>query len=449
MNKLLPAFALLLAPLAAFNQAQIVMNGSSKIAIVESGGTAAKPIYIDVNNPNANAFKTINTANTNQAFIVSESEFNMVKWDIGTNIISSDTVPFGEISGGTWYYLPVRVDFSAPGTGNGSLLFSTFHTTPLNAPYPSDVNNMGYVNAPADPGPFDNSYNAVDRFYIIDAYKGAFAYTTKPTLGNITFTYIHSGLPEFAAPNNAAAEASLITQRFNPAPMMGWGDWIGGNVGSTITGNTGRVSSGVVSASNFYRSWTLSNNNFPLPVEVSSFTAICDNGTSALIQWTSQSELDNALYTVKKTTDGIHFETVGTKAGAGTTSLPTNYSIVDNNVSPGTSYYTLEQTDYNGDVNSAYSGSIAFTGCETGSVTTVKGYNTTNNIVIEISAVEAGNYNITLTNMLGQTVYAEQHAAALGNNEIMLSNNYSPGIYILNVKNDQVNYANKLVIGVK
>lgn len=447
MNKLLPALSLLLAPLATFSQAELVINGTSPVTIVEHGGTAAKPIYLEINNGLTTAIKVTGT----NGWIVSESEFNMVKWDISANT-GAYLVPFGY---NNLYYIPLTTTISVAGSAGGSIKFSTYHTLALNsALMPSDVNNMGPIYPSiSSPNPANDSYDVVDRFWIIDTYlTGPNTYATKPTLSNILFSYLSSGAganSEVAGPNVAGMEPLLLAQRFHPGGK-GWGDWEGGGGLDVPGGNTGndQVGAAGVSPANFFRSWTLANQNSPLPIDISSFTDVCNSG-SALIQWTSQSELNNDYYTVTKTMDNVHFETVGTVKGAGTTSMPSNYQITDNSPFAGTSYYYLSQTDF--DNTTTFIKSIPFTGCGSSSttVTTVNAFNTTNFIQVEINSVAADNFDISLVNMLGQTVLSENRLVAIGNNNIELNNLLSPGVYILNVKNDKLNYTKKLIIGVR
>lgn len=443
MNKITLALTLLLAPVFAFAQARLVIVGTSTVTIVENGGTSSKPIYIELANHATNAITTTGS----NGWIVSESEFNMVKWDIGTST-GTYTIPFGYSSS---YSLPLSITVGTAGAGSGSILFSTYHTiadqltgVTSTTGDPSDVTNMYPWVLPGSPSNSDNSYNAVDRFWVLDASK--FAYTTKPGLSNITFNYIHAGLPEFASPNNSSYEANFVAQRFNSTTST-WGDWEGSGTWAA-TGNIGTVANTYsLTAANFFRSWTLSNSASPLPIQLSSFTAQCDND-SVLVQWTTQTELNNDYYTIEKTTDNIHFETVAVVSGAGTTSLPTNYSVIDHTSSTGEAYYILYQTDYD-QKKTKVGEPIAFTGCGTDNTpaTTVNSYNSGNYILVNINSPKAENYDVTLTNMYGQVIYSQNRSVVLGNNQIMLPNNVASGVYILTVRNDQFNYANKLLLG--
>jgi len=449
-NKKLLAIILLLSPLFLFSQARLVINGTSAVTIVEHGGTSTTPIYIELANSATNAI----TVSGSNGWIVSESEYNMVKWDI-SNTAGTYVMPFGY---GTGEYLPLTLTIGTAGSSGGSILFSTYHTiadqgtgTTSTTGKPSDVKNMGSMyNSGGKPSTSDNSYNAVDRFWVMDSYSGSYKYTTKPAITNIKFSYISSaaGTASEVSSPNVFTESSLIAQRFNSTSGVGWGDWEGTGGTDAVSGNVGTVTSGAVTNTAFYRSWTLSSQNVPLPIDISSFTAQCDNG-AALIQWTSQTEVNNASYTVKRTQDGVHFETVATINGAGNSSFATNYSITDNSPYAGESYYFLFQTDFDGNTNPANIPSTLFSGCGVDNATTVNGYNTTNYVEVQINSVSDDNFDISLTNMLGQTIVHENRAVALGDNEIRLNNNVSPGIYILNVRNDKVNYSKKLIIGAR
>ncbi len=438
MKKILILCSLFSVPLVSMPQMRWVFNGTTPLKLVLARGMQATPVYVEVNNPAPNAITVIGS----NAWIISEGEFNMVKWDIGSRF-GSYMVPFGY---GTTEYLPLTLSMATPGGDGGSILFSTWHTPADNATVmPFDVTGMA-ASISGQPSNSDNSWNVADRFWVIDTYTVApYAYSSKPALSGIDFSYIsNAGTPSEVASPNVFAESNLAAQRFNPAIGMGWGDWIGAGGTDVVSGGTGIVNSGAVSAANFFRSWTLTNSNSPLPIQFSSFTDQCDNGL-ALIQWTSQTELNNDYYTIKKTTDNFHFETVGTVKGAGTSSFPIGYNLTDNYPYQGTSYYLLYQTDFNGNTTQAGS-AIPFTGCGSENATTVNGFNTINYIEILVNSASSDKLEISLVNIIGQIVIHENKTVVTGNNEIRLNNNVSPGIYLLNVKSENINYTRKLII---
>lgn len=229
-----------LLPLIA--SAQLVITNSYYVVL--SGGTPTNPTSFVLTNPTPAGI-----SNTGSGWIVSENEFNQIDWNIGTNT-GSYIVPFGS---GNTDYLPVTCNITTAGTGAGSIRFATYHgATWDNSTYkPSDVTNM------SDFGAANYSNNAVDRFWILDAKN----YTANPG-PNITFTYIRNGASSEIAAPNLIDEHALIAQRFNDtATNNQWGDWVGTTGTDATTTNTGNVSSGIVTPTNFFRSWSLFNDS--------------------------------------------------------------------------------------------------------------------------------------------------------------------------------------------
>lgn len=84
-----------------------------------------------------------------------------------------------------------------------------------------------------------------------------------------------------------------------------------------------------------------------LPIELLSFDATCEGGKVNLI-WQAASQKNNDFFTIERTADGINYENLGTVAGAGNTSQSQYYSFIDSKPLGKTSYYSLKQTDFNG-----------------------------------------------------------------------------------------------------
>ncbi|MFM9051190.1 MAG: CUB domain-containing protein, partial [Bacteroidota bacterium] len=84
-----------------------------------------------------------------------------------------------------------------------------------------------------------------------------------------------------------------------------------------------------------------------LPVELIKFDGHNDKDHNVL-QWTTASEINNDHFTVTRSSDGIHFEDIGTVQGAGNSTITRNYELLDKQPLPGINYYRLRQTDYDG-----------------------------------------------------------------------------------------------------
>lgn len=86
----------------------------------------------------------------------------------------------------------------------------------------------------------------------------------------------------------------------------------------------------------------------PLPVELMSFnvTPMDDN---IRLDWATASEENNLQFNIERSTDGVHFETIGVVQGKGNYKGVSTYTFNDVNVEAGVLYYyRLKQVDYSG-----------------------------------------------------------------------------------------------------
>ncbi len=229
----------------------LVLNNNVYITLTNS-------VNLVVDNSNTNAVIVMGGGN-----IISEGEFNILKWNIGTST-GNYVVPFTTNS---LIKIPLAVNLTSPGTSAGSIIFSTYETaTDVNTAYPSDVTNM---NSNCTTG---NALYAIDRFWRIDAG----GYTTKPT-PVINFGY-NDATNEIGG-SNTITESMLKAQRFNsttnlwetPTKLYG----IDNPVLNTVNGVS-------VSPVDFFKSWTLIDTAImSLPVGIISVNSntICSGNT--------------------------------------------------------------------------------------------------------------------------------------------------------------------------
>ena len=86
----------------------------------------------------------------------------------------------------------------------------------------------------------------------------------------------------------------------------------------------------------------------PLPIELLFFSAEVTNDDNVLLLWATASETNNDFYTVERAKDGLAFEEVLRRKGAGNSTATIEYSAMDFHPYFGTSYYRLRQTDFDG-----------------------------------------------------------------------------------------------------
>ncbi|MFH2141610.1 MAG: T9SS type A sorting domain-containing protein [Bacteroidota bacterium] len=400
----------------AFSQNRLILNNDI-YAVIDSSS------YLVIGNSAPNAISTLGTGGN----IISEGEMNRIKWDIGTNT-GIYTIPFTKSPGNK---IPLTANINTTGIGTGCILFSTYgENTWDNFTYmPSDVTHMNGINTGVN-----NSDNVIDRFWIIDAI----GYTTKPTI-TITFTYLDT---EWSASGNSISEANLFAQRFDPAPNNEWHYWYGPFGTANTTANT--VSSGNVTPANFFRSWTLVDQDSPLPVELLYFTAIINSDKKVLNQWATVSEINNDYFIVERTLDGINYEFVSKVAGAGNSNSTLLYSTIDPTPYQGVSYYRLKQVDNNGLYTYSQLVSINLENIE---IIIIYPNPASDYFEYLIGSSQAGTINVTVVNELGQTVIRTEETIDKGiTKKRMNVSSLSSGIYMLRITTDTMEKTQKQFI---
>ena len=115
------------------------------------------------------------------------------------------------------------------------------------------------------------------------------------------------------------------------------GDWDGG----TIT------SSDPSSFSERFFTLGSSTADNALPIELLSFTVEME-GSKALIEWSTASELNNDVFIIERSHDGYYFDEIATVNGAGNSNQVIDYYTYDYEPLEGISYYRLKQVDFDG-----------------------------------------------------------------------------------------------------
>jgi hypothetical protein len=115
----------------------------------------------------------------------------------------------------------------------------------------------------------------------------------------------------------------------------------------TSSGNGYAQKSGFTSFSKFGIARARVFSGSPLPVNLSYFKAIKINNQS-LLNWLTESELNNDHFNIERSTDGEYFETIGKVIGNGTSNKKQEYFFTDYSPTNGINYYRLKQQDYDG-----------------------------------------------------------------------------------------------------
>lgn len=398
-----------------FAQARLVF-GSSATYIRLNGGTSATPVYLVIGNSAANAITHSGTGG-----IISEGEFNYVKWMIENATGTGYKIPWRDETSPSTEDVSVQFDITNAGNTGGFFLTSTWDGSWDNDTY-KPSSNPTVANVLNTSGG-NNSDKLVDRFWGLIS-EGS--YTTKPSLSNLRFYYPDN---EWNVASNSITEANLQAQRWNNSQSPnGWQGLLFGTCNATS--NYVEVSS--LAASDLFRWWTLTDNTSPLPVEWLDVTVLCE-GESAIIKWSTASEQNVSYFTVERSLDGIHFSSIATVAAAGNSSVVQHYSVVDTDPYSGTSFYRIKETDFHG--NFSYSGMVTLRECAGDDIHV---YGGNGDVVITIHSSAEQHYTIEMYDVIGRKIVGQMATITEGNNHIrIVAGNLASAIYTVKVVNEK------------
>ncbi|MBI3503026.1 MAG: T9SS type A sorting domain-containing protein [Bacteroidetes bacterium] len=393
----------------------LVLNGAFMRL---NGGTSSTPIYLVVNQPNPAGILV------NSGHIISESDYNFVKWNEGAST-GSYVYPFGF---STTDYIPFTYNKTS---GDANLAMSTYATSNPNTPLANGVLNMN----PSGPAS-DASDMVVDRWWRLQVENGVSAPSA-----DLTFSY--RGNENTIAGINCPTD--LIEAQY----------WNGANwVGPAFTPGTACTTSGIgTSLANGVSVFTTSSSqpfvlvkkNSILPIELLAFSTSCEN-KNVIVKWSTASEQNNDYFTIERSADAVNYQPIGTVKGAGNSSIVLNYSFADSDPLSGTSYYRLKQTDFNG-MTSLFS-SASLSSCASAGWNVAIGENPTaeGNISIMISGAENKNVRVSITDILGQNLYTKNITGLTGSYFLNAQIPFASGLYIVSAASDDKVFSKKIVI---
>lgn len=410
--KTLSTISLLIVTLLGWSQSRIIMNNDPYIVMNGS-------VFLVVDNNNANAITTTGTGGN----IVSENENSKVRWRIGT-ATGSYVLPWYSAINAGGMKIPTTFNITGAGTAGTHVDFSTFRTADNNTTYPSYVTHM-YDNPTAT---IDNSLNVVDRFWIFETST----YTTKPDV-TMTITYDNSAA-EIGAPN-AITEAGLVAQRFRTSD----GTWGGVSYGAATPASR-IVGPFAVPNADLQETWTLTENDLLLPVELIDFSVDCQNNGN-LIKWSTASESNNSHFIIERSTNGFDYLNIGIVQGTGNSLVSQNYYFNDNY--NGDAFYRLTQVDFNEDEDLL---GVEKSSCEIEG-NTIYTFQENGNLSISALLKQNDNLNIYLYDMSGKLIYDSNNRAYAGSNSFQIpTDNLSSSTYLLKIVGEFSTFNEKIVI---
>ncbi|HEX5170576.1 MAG TPA: LamG-like jellyroll fold domain-containing protein, partial [Cyclobacteriaceae bacterium] len=177
----------------------------------------------------------------------------------------------------------------------------------------------------------------------------------------------------------------------------------------------------------------------PLPITLSLFDATLEMN-KVKISWTTASEINNEYFTIERSVDGVTWTEIAMVPGAGNSDEELSYVHWDNQPIPGTSYYRLKQTDFDGTSSYSKIDAVVFS---TGSEVRVYARPENHELIVELGDLQQGG-DISVLNILGQplSIPFTDDSAKRVYNTLELSS----GVYIVRVRSHNGIVAEKVVI---
>lgn len=422
------AVVLLAGSQGSFAQARLVINNGSAVYMRMSGGTSGTPIYLVLDNANANAITcggagAVCPASGSLGWIISEGQYNYVKW----RQVAATTcvVPFGTIAA-TGSYLPLT--FAKTTAGAADLSLSTWPSAADGTPGDNQpwagISDAGTVAAVSNMysstlGQDCADESVIDRWW--DMYTGGVA-----TTANVTFSYRGSENTMSASPTGA-----LSAQHWTGTV---WNDGKGGGPGTkTSTGSNGGTTAATVYTAtatglNQFTPYVLVSDAAPLPVTWLDFSAECNRG-EVMIKWSTASEQNSDYFTVERSADGINYDPIANVTAAGQSSTVRKYWAIDTDPLSGTSFYRVRETDFNGSF--MHTGQIIVNGCSNDDIFI---YGVGGGVSVNIDAIEDARYTLELYDALGQKLVGEVKEVTAGSNHLKMNvSNIASAMYVVKV----------------
>lgn len=162
-----------------------------------------------------------------------------------------------------------------------------------------------------------------------------------------------------------------------------------------------------------------------LGVELIEFTAHTQQ-ESVHLSWATAVEENNECFTIQRSPNGFEWENIGVVAGIGTTIEKHSYSFVDKTPLKGTSYYRLQQSDFDGSVSYSNIESILLS---TAKIANIYPNPATDHLIVEHMNLTDNNFAIY--DILGQKMNINSNFISGSSQQIIDIQHLPTGQYIL------------------
>jgi hypothetical protein len=188
---------------------------------------------------------------------------------------------------------------------------------------------------------------------------------------------------------------------------------------------------------------------FPLPVELTAFTAKAVRNTSTQLDWTTASEKNNDHFDVERSLNGTAFVKIGEVKGQGNKTSPTAYAFTDADAARlgSTLYYRLRQVDADGTATYSPVRTVRFDNTAAAPAIALSVYPNpataqASAVTLDLSTLPQGTYQATVLDATGRLVAT--YSVVGGVNKDLPVQALSPGVYLVQVRGNGLNLTQRL-----
>ncbi|MFC6225711.1 right-handed parallel beta-helix repeat-containing protein [Hymenobacter artigasi] len=145
---------------------------------------------------------------------------------------------------------------------------------------------------------------------------------------------------------------------------------------------------------------------YPLPVELTDFTATAVKNLDAALLWHTAQEKNNDHFDVERSLNGTDFVKIGDVKGQGSKTTATEYALTDAGIGPkakGLVYYRLKQVDTDGETSYSPVRTVAFTTALVPVITLFPNPATTGT-QLDLTQLPTGRYQVSVLDATGRIV---------------------------------------------
>ena len=191
-----------------------------------------------------------------------------------------------------------------------------------------------------------------------------------------------------------------------------------------------------------YSPWRYMTNyklsNTPLPVDLTYFEALPRINHTALLSWSTASEINNSHFEIERSYDGSTFETVGEVEGNGNSQHLIEYTFKDESISliQNTVFYRLKQVDFDGTSQYSDIRVVRFDRIGEGMHLVAYPNPFLDEVTLMVSLPQGEDYSLEITDLKGAKVHQSNHTFTSGVHTLNLAK-WNKGVYLVEVVSKQ------------